>query len=109
MGKITTELLRRILETDVKILNELVLIRKENTTSNGLDRNMLLALPNHLRKTIFVLAKIGMGTAEDVAKHTGRARAIESSYLNQLTLQGRVEKSRDGRKAFFKPITVSED
>jgi ribosomal protein S19E (S16A) len=39
--------------------------------------------------------------AEDVAKETGRARAIESAYLNQLARMGYVKKGREGRRVYF--------
>lgn len=61
----------------------------------------LLSLPDHLRKTMLIMQIHPYGTAEEVARETKRARAVESSYLNQLTLMGLLEKERKGRKAFF--------
>ncbi|MCD6084306.1 MAG: hypothetical protein J7J20_02060 [Desulfurococcales archaeon] len=62
----------------------------------------LLSVPDHLRKTLIALAKLGgEATSEDVAKYTGRARAVESAYLNQLTTLGYVIKRRKGRKVYF--------
>ncbi|NIR14558.1 MAG: transcriptional regulator [Desulfobacterales bacterium] len=66
-----------------------------------LDVMTLLSLPDHLRKTAVTLCKLGEGTAEDVAEQTKRARAVESSYLNQLVLMGYLKKERRGRKAYF--------
>ena len=62
----------------------------------------LLSVPDHLRKTLIALAKLGgEATSEDVAKYTGRARAVESAYLNQLATLGYVIKGRKGRKVYF--------
>jgi len=66
----------------------------------------LLSLPDHLRKSILALIRIGQGSAADIAHITGRARAVESSYLNQLVLLGKakkkgVRKRREGRRVVF--------
>lgn len=66
-----------------------------------LDVMTLLSLPDHLRKTAITLCKLEQATAEEVAEQTRRARAVESSYLNQLVLMGYLKKERKGRKAYF--------
>jgi hypothetical protein len=66
-----------------------------------LDVMTLLSLPDHLRKTAMAICKLDYVTAEEVAKHTGRARAVESGYLNQLVLMGYLKKERRGRKTYF--------
>lgn len=66
-----------------------------------LDVMTLLSLPDHLRITIMALSELGDATADQVSKRTGRARAIESSYLNQLVRMGYLEKRRVGRKVCF--------
>jgi len=66
-----------------------------------LDVMTLLSLPDHLRKTAVTLCKLDHATADQVAEHTKRARAVESGYLNQLVLMGYVKKERRGRKAYF--------
>jgi hypothetical protein len=64
--------------------------------------NKILKLPAHLQKTIIALAKMGRGDATDISSATRRARALESSYLNQLVLLGYVGSERVGRiKKFF--------
>ena len=81
-----------------------VIVRQNNLNQNefcGLDAKGLLDLPDHLRKTIIVLLRLGRGTAEDVADQSGRARAVESAYLNQLLVMNYVKKERKGRKAYF--------
>lgn len=74
---------------------------KVETLPDALDVMTLLSLPDHLRKTAVTLCKLGEATAEEVAEQTKRARAVESSYLNQLVLMGYLKKERRGRKAYF--------
>lgn len=71
------------------------------TIPDALDVMTLLSLPDHLRKTAVTLCKLGEATAEEVAEQTERARAVESSYLNQLVMMGYLKKERRGRKAYF--------
>ncbi|MEM2419773.1 MAG: transcriptional regulator [Candidatus Bathyarchaeia archaeon] len=66
-----------------------------------LDVMTLLSMPDHLRKTAMTVCRLGRATADDVAKHTRRARAVESAYLNQLVIMGYLKKERKGRKAYF--------
>lgn len=74
-----------------------------------LDVMTLLSLPDHLRKTAVTLCKLEQATADEVAEHTKRARAVESGYLNQLVLMGYVKKERRGRKAYFYVDRESEE
>jgi hypothetical protein len=67
----------------------------------ALDIATLLSLPDHLRKSAMAIMKRGRAMAEDVAKETGRVRAIESAYLNQLARMGHVKKGREGRRVYF--------
>lgn len=66
-----------------------------------LDVVTLLSLPDHLRKTAIVLSKKGEATAKEIAEETGKARAVESSYLNQLCTMNFVDKKRVGRTVYF--------
>jgi outer membrane murein-binding lipoprotein Lpp len=66
-----------------------------------LDVVTLLSLPDNLRKSAIALSKLKEATAEDVAKETERARAVESSYLNQLVTMGHIQKKRKGRTVYF--------
>lgn len=67
----------------------------------SLDAATLLSFPDHLRKSAMTITKLGKTMAEDVAKETGRARAIESAYLNQLARMGYVKKERESRRVYF--------
>lgn len=104
-----TRLLQKIKES-LDRLNEkmevIIELQKHSSKVNleipdVLDVMTLLSLPDHLRKTAITLCKLEQATAEEVAKQTRRARAVESSYLNQLVLMGYLKKERRGRKAYF--------
>ncbi|MEM2998600.1 MAG: helix-turn-helix domain-containing protein [Thermoproteota archaeon] len=66
-----------------------------------LDSEILMNMPDHLRKTALTLCNLGEATAEDISNRTGRARAVESDYLNQLVNLGHVKKKRKGRRVYF--------
>jgi hypothetical protein len=69
----------------------------------------ILQLPKQLQTTILALIKMGPSTAESICSATGKARAVESSYLNQLVVLKLAKKEsrrpdglRQGRfKVFF--------
>lgn len=110
--KTQTQILEKIRES-LDRLNEkmdvFIEIQKHNPSRGNLDQSIpdvldvmtLLSLPDHLRKTAVTLCKLDQATADQVAEQTKRARAVESSYLNQLMLMGYVKKERKGRKAYF--------
>ena len=70
-----------------------------------LDVMTLLSLPDHLRKTASMVCEKGKTTADEVAKMTQKARAVESSYLNQLVRMGYLKKERKGRQVLFSVIS----
>jgi hypothetical protein len=74
---------------------------KPSPEHRPLDVSTLLSLPDHLRKTATAIAKLGEGTASEVASETGRVRAAESDYLNQLVEMGYIKKKRVSRSAVF--------
>lgn len=65
------------------------------------DTMALLSLPMSLRKTVMVLYKRDKATAKDLARETGRLRAVESSSANQLVRMGYLNKKREGRDVYF--------
>jgi ArsR family transcriptional regulator, lead/cadmium/zinc/bismuth-responsive transcriptional repressor len=67
----------------------------------SLDVMTLLSMPDHLRKTAMTICRRQRATAEEISEQTNRARAVESSYLNQLVIMGYLKKERRGRKAYF--------
>ena len=90
-------LLERILEVLESIERKLD-GRKE---IKGMDPIILLELPDNLRETATALIKLGRATASEVARITGRGRAIESHYLNTLVRMGYAKKKRDGRRVIY--------
>lgn len=65
------------------------------------DAMALLSLPMALRKTIMVLYQLDEATADDLARETGRLRAVESAAANQLVRMGYLKKRREGRDVYF--------
>jgi predicted transcriptional regulator len=76
-------------------------VKAADLEDSPLDVVTLLSLPDHLRKTAMILCKEDEATAEQIAEKTGRARAVESGYLNQLHTMGYVNKKRKGRDVYF--------
>ena len=69
----------------------------------------LLTLPASLRKTAMALYKFKRATADEIAKTTGRLRAVESASANQLVRMGSVKKKREGRTVYFSIEPELED
>jgi hypothetical protein len=73
----------------------------------AIPESKLLQLPDHLRRSYLTLvAKKIDCTAAEISGLTGRSRAIESSYLNQLTRMGWVTKHRQSKTVLFRPSQV---
>lgn len=94
------EIKKRLDEIDRKI-EELLHLHAESMERAHHDIVPLESLPEHLKKTAATIAILGQATAEQVAAKTGRTRAAESDYLNQLTNQGFLKKERKNRKVTF--------
>ena len=105
---------KRLVKLD-RIFQELLNIRQrldtiENMFSNwqpqplNIEESKLLNLPDNLRKTYLTVASRGECSATEVSNLTGRSRAIESSYLNQLTRMGWLTKRRNSRTLSFRPL-----
>jgi hypothetical protein len=65
----------------------------------------LFLLPDHLRKTCMTVASKGECNATRASDFTGRCRAIESNYLNQLVRMGWLTKRRDSKTIYFRPVS----
>jgi hypothetical protein len=74
---------------------------KADNFSHDPDAFALLSLPLSLRKTVMVLYRLERATADDLARETGRLRAVESASANQLVRMGYLKKIREGRDVFF--------
>ncbi len=78
-------------------------VTRGSSVDIALDVETLLSLPDHLRKSAMTLSEFGEATAQQVARKTGRTRAAESDYLNQLVRMGLLTKRRKGRDVYFGP------
>lgn len=87
----------------INSLNRLAKALEEHSRALKVGKAMeLLALPDYLRKTLTKLYKLGgRGTAEEVSEATGRARAVESKYLNELENRRLITSEKEGRKKLF--------
>jgi len=70
-----------------------------------ISESKLLSLPDNLRKTYMTVASKGECSATLTSNLTGRSRAIESSYLNQLARMGWLTKHRDSKTIHFRLIS----
>jgi trehalose-phosphatase len=61
----------------------------------------LLLLPDHLRKTYMTVVSKGECSATEASNLTGRCRAVESNYLNQLARAGWIVKQRSLKEIYF--------
>jgi hypothetical protein len=58
----------------------------------------ILELPKYLQTTVLALIKAGPCTAQSICNVTEKARAVESSYLNQLVTMKLAQKQRKRTK-----------
>lgn len=77
------------------------LVKAKTERLEHLDAGGLMSLSDHLRKSAMVMVKLGEGTASSVSKETGRVRAVESDYLNQLVTMGYLRKRRVSKDIVF--------
>jgi hypothetical protein len=101
---------RSVLES---IFREMISIRQrlddiENNFSGwkpqpvNVPESELITLPDHLRRTYVVVSSKGECSAVQVSNLTGRCRAIESNYLNQLSRMGWLNKRRVSKTVQFR-------
>jgi hypothetical protein len=69
----------------------------------------LFSLPDNLRKTYLIVASEGECNATQVSDLTGRSRAIESSYLNQLVRMGCLAKRRNSKTLHFYILSSTKE
>jgi len=71
----------------------------------NISESKLLSLPDNLRKTYLIVASEGECSATHVSGLTGRSRAIESSYLNQLVRMGWLTRRRNSKTLHFRILS----
>jgi hypothetical protein len=76
-----------------------------NPSPLQISESELFSLPDHLRKTYVTVASKGQSSATEVSNATGRCRALESNYLNQLARMGWLTKRRDSRAIHFRLVS----
>lgn len=91
----------RMIELQASLTEILSPKKKPSYEGLPLDVATLLSLPDHLRKTALALSELGEATATEISKKTGRVRAAESDYLNQLVTKGYVAKKRKSHDVYF--------
>jgi hypothetical protein len=65
------------------------------------EQDAAMSLPDFLRKSYLIVEQKGEATATDVSALTGRSRAIESSYLNELVRMKWLGKKRRSKTVIF--------
>jgi len=95
------ELIKQTKELNAKVEKILQEREEKNKETFPLSIPMMLALPDNLRQTVASLSKLKEASADEVAKETGRTRAIESMYLNQLVVLGYIRKRKEGHRVVF--------
>jgi hypothetical protein len=91
----------QILKVNEELLQRANSRSKKTTLKLEPDALSLLSLPLSLRKTVMILYRIERATADDLARETGRLRAVESASANQLVRMGYLKKEREGRDVYF--------
>jgi hypothetical protein len=95
------DLSARILKVNEELLQKINGRGRKTELNLEPDALSLLSLPLSLRKTVMVLYRLERATADDLAKETGRLRAVESASANQLVRMGYLKKGREGRDVYF--------
>jgi predicted transcriptional regulator len=95
--------LQQIEEKLDKLMEEFELFKRSIDIPT--ENKSVLDLPKHLQTTFLTLHSLKSATAGMIATKTNKARAVESSYLNQLVRLGYISKRRNGRKVIFTALT----
>jgi hypothetical protein len=105
---VRTSVLDRIFHEMINIRHRLDEIEKSfsNWNPQPIEVNdaELFQLPDHLRQTYLTVTSRGECNATVVSNRTGRCRAVESNYLNQLARMGWLNKRRISKAIHFRPV-----
>ncbi|MGA2683059.1 MAG: hypothetical protein ABSF44_14815 [Candidatus Bathyarchaeia archaeon] len=66
-----------------------------------ISESKLFSLPDHLRRTYISVSSKGECDATEASNLTGRSRALESNYLNQLTRMGWLNKRKVSKTTIY--------
>ena len=75
--------------------------RIEEKVDRILEPATVIMLPDRFRSTMIVVQQLGEATTTQVAERTGRLRATESAFLNELVRMGRLKRRKEGRTVYF--------
>jgi predicted transcriptional regulator len=91
----------------IEVNREMMLarVRGEREAEKGVVQRAM-RVSDALRRTLSALQELKRATAEEVSAKTGRARSLESVYLNHLAQLGLVRKIRVGKKVVFEPLEL---
>jgi len=79
-------------------------ISRWNPPTLEISQSDLFLLPDHLRKAYLTVASKGECSATETSAITGRCRAVESNYLNQLVRAGWLAKRRSSKVTLFRLV-----
>jgi len=99
------EIKKKLAEIDKK-LDQMLGLQSRQLSGGPYVPSTLASLPKHLKKTASTIAAMGEATAEQVSAKTGRTRAAESDYLNQLASRGFLKKQRKKREVYFQVFAL---
>jgi Fic family protein len=100
--EVSHELLERVEELKEAEIPRSKVVEEEGIAENlpeGIDVSTLLDLPDHLRKPLMAIFKLGgRGTAVQVSEKLGISRPQASSTLNSLVRLRLLSKKREGKE-----------
>lgn len=86
----------RLTEIERKLSNK--------STKMEIPESSLFSLPDHLRRSYLIVISRGEASSTETSIGSGRCRALESNYLNQLTRMGWLIKSKRSKTTYFSPV-----
>lgn len=96
------EKMKNIYEIGLTMQKILAKLEAIDAKVNGLPP-VQIQVSNRFLPTFVALTKLGCGTASQMSRITGRARAFESKTLNEMQAMGLLSKKRSGKSQVFYP------
>jgi len=110
MSKQTSRLLKELIQIVKNCERKLDRLIEEFQVSGVTRKSFVpgafVSLPKHLRRSMQSITILGEATAHQLGEKTGRSRAAESDYLNQLVDRGFLKKERRGKEAVFQVFSL---
>lgn len=83
------------------------ILRSRQVESTMIQELDLMNLPDNLRRTMIAVVNLKEATPEEVAEVTNRTRGLENIYLNQLEMLGYIEKTKKGRRVYYRNLRIA--